>query len=56
MDLDDPKTTVALLKLNDVVGAQGEVRSINGQDRLVRFAHGTERRFELQWLRFQYSP
>ena len=37
VDLDDPKTTVALLKLNAVVGAQGEVRSINGQDRLVRF-------------------
>ena len=36
-DLDDPKTTVALLKLNAVVGAQGEVRSIDGQDRLVRF-------------------
>ncbi len=37
VDLDDPKTTVALLKLNAVVGAQGEVRSIGGQDRLVRF-------------------
>jgi mono/diheme cytochrome c family protein len=37
VDLDDPRTTVALLKLNAVVGAQGEVRSIGGQDRLVRF-------------------
>jgi mono/diheme cytochrome c family protein len=37
VDLDDPKTTVALLKLNAVLGVQGQVRSINGQDRLVRF-------------------
>ena len=36
VDLDDPKTTVALLKLNAVVGVQGEVQSIGGEDRLVR--------------------
>ena len=37
VDLNDPKTTVALLKLNAVVGVQGQVRSIAGEDRLVRF-------------------
>ena len=36
VDLNDPKTTVALLKLNAVVGVQGQVRSIAGEDRLVR--------------------
>ena len=36
VDLNDPKTTVALLKLNAVVGVKGEVRSIGGADRLVR--------------------
>jgi mono/diheme cytochrome c family protein len=36
VDLHDPKTTVALLKLNAVVGVRGEVRSIEGEDRLVR--------------------
>jgi mono/diheme cytochrome c family protein len=36
VDLNDPKTTVALLKLNAVVGVRGEVRSIEGEDRLVR--------------------
>ena len=36
VDLNDPKTTVALLKLNAVVGVKGEVRSIDGEDRLVR--------------------
>jgi mono/diheme cytochrome c family protein len=36
VDLNDPTTTVALLKLNAVVGVRGEVRSIEGEDRLVR--------------------
>jgi mono/diheme cytochrome c family protein len=36
VDLNDPKTTVALLKLNAVLGVRGEVRSLNGEDRLVR--------------------
>jgi mono/diheme cytochrome c family protein len=34
--LDDPATTVALLKLNAVVGLKGDVQTVNGQDRLVR--------------------
>jgi mono/diheme cytochrome c family protein len=35
-DLDAPATTVALLKLNAVVGLQGTVASINGKDTLTR--------------------
>ncbi len=34
-DLDDPATTVALLKLNAVVGVHGEVRTVDGRDTLV---------------------
>src|SRR5687768_4474134 len=36
VDLNDPATTVTLLKLNAVVGLKGTVQSINGRDRLVR--------------------
>ncbi|MEJ8835050.1 c-type cytochrome [Ramlibacter sp. AN1133] len=36
ISLTDPKTTVALLKLNAVIGLKGDVQTINGQDRLVR--------------------
>jgi mono/diheme cytochrome c family protein len=35
-DLDAPATTVALLKLNAVVGLQGTVASVNGKDTLTR--------------------
>jgi mono/diheme cytochrome c family protein len=35
-DLNSPATTVALLKLNAVVGLQGTVETINGQDTLTR--------------------
>lgn len=35
VDLDDPATTVALLKLNAVVGVEGEVQTVGGEDRLV---------------------
>src|SRR5215208_826320 len=35
-DLNSPATTVALLKLNAVVGLKGTVESINGQDTLTR--------------------
>ena len=35
-DLNSPATTVALLKLNAVVGLQGTVENINGQDTLTR--------------------
>jgi mono/diheme cytochrome c family protein len=35
-DLDDPATTVALLKLNAVVGLQGVVETVDGRDTLVR--------------------
>ncbi|HEY9514625.1 MAG TPA: hypothetical protein VIQ74_03010 [Gemmatimonadaceae bacterium] len=36
VDLDDPATTVTLLKLNAVVGLQGQVENVNGRDTLVR--------------------
>jgi mono/diheme cytochrome c family protein len=36
VDLDDPATTVALLKLNAVVGVRGEVSSVGGRDTLTR--------------------
>jgi len=36
VDLDDPATTVTLLKLNAVVGLQGTVESVNGRDTLTR--------------------
>ncbi len=36
VDLDDPATTVTLLKLNAVVGVMGQVDQVNGADRLVR--------------------
>jgi mono/diheme cytochrome c family protein len=36
VDLTDPATTVALLKLNAVVGMRGRVETDNGVDRLVR--------------------
>ena len=36
VDLDDPAVTVALLKLDAVVGLRGEVRTVDGRDRLVR--------------------
>jgi mono/diheme cytochrome c family protein len=35
-DLSDPATTVALLKLNAVVGLKGTVETVNGQDALTR--------------------
>jgi mono/diheme cytochrome c family protein len=35
-DLDAPATTVALLKLNAVVGLQGTVTNVNGKDTLTR--------------------
>jgi mono/diheme cytochrome c family protein len=34
-DLNDPATTVALLKLNAVVGVQGVVQTVNGKDSLM---------------------
>ena len=36
VDLKSPTTTVALLKLNAVVGLKGTVETVNGQDRLTR--------------------
>lgn len=36
VDLNDPAVTVALLKLNAVVGVRGEVRTVDGRDTLVR--------------------
>ncbi len=36
ISLTDPATTVALLKLNAVVGLKGTVESVNGQDTLTR--------------------
>ena len=36
VDLDDPAVTVALLKLNAVVGLRGEVHTVNGRDELRR--------------------
>lgn len=36
VDLNDPATTVTLLKLNAVVGVQGTVETVNGQDVLMR--------------------
>jgi cytochrome c5 len=36
VDLNNPATTVTLLKLNAVVGLRGTVRTINGKDTLVR--------------------
>ncbi|TFZ05560.1 c-type cytochrome [Ramlibacter henchirensis] len=36
VDLDSPATTVALIKLNAVVGIKGEVETVNGVDRLKR--------------------
>lgn len=36
VDLTDPATTVALLKLDAVVGLQGTVETVNGQDRLTK--------------------
>ena len=36
VDLKSPATTVALLKLNAVVGVKGQVRSVSGKDSLVR--------------------
>jgi mono/diheme cytochrome c family protein len=36
VDLKSPATTVALLKLNAVVGLKGVVETVNGQDRLKR--------------------
>ena len=35
VDLTDPATTITLLKLNAVVGLQGDVQEINGEDTLV---------------------
>jgi hypothetical protein len=37
INLEDPAITVALLKLNAVVGAQGTVENVNGKDTLTRF-------------------
>jgi mono/diheme cytochrome c family protein len=36
VDLNDPATTVTLLKLNSVVGVKGTVATINGRDTLTR--------------------
>lgn len=36
VDLTDPATTVALLKLDAVVGLKGTVETVNGQDRLTQ--------------------
>lgn len=36
VDLTDPATTVALLKLDAVVGLKGKVETVNGKDALVR--------------------
>src|ERR1700730_5493092 len=36
VDLNNPATTVTLLKLNAVVGLSGTVRTVNGKDTLVR--------------------
>lgn len=36
VDLEDPATTVTLLKLNAVVGLQGTVTTVNGKDTLTR--------------------
>lgn len=36
VDLKSPATTIALLKLNAVVGLKGTVETVNGQDRLKR--------------------
>ncbi|HXT49063.1 MAG TPA: hypothetical protein VN717_10525, partial [Gemmatimonadaceae bacterium] len=36
ISLTDPATTVALLKLNAVVGVKGTVQNVNGKDTLVR--------------------
>jgi mono/diheme cytochrome c family protein len=36
VDLNDPATTVTLLKLNAVLGVQGSVENVAGRDRLVR--------------------
>ena len=37
INLDNPAITVALLKLNAVVGAQGTVENVNGTDTVTRF-------------------
>jgi hypothetical protein len=37
VDLTSPATTLALLKLNAVVGVKGQVQTVDGKDRLVRF-------------------
>lgn len=37
VNLDDPATTIALLKLNAVVGVKGTVENVGGMDRLSRF-------------------
>jgi mono/diheme cytochrome c family protein len=36
ISLDDPATTVALIKLNAVIGLKGDVQTVNGKDQLVR--------------------
>jgi mono/diheme cytochrome c family protein len=36
VDLDDPATTVTLLKLNAVLGLQGTVETVDGEDQLTR--------------------
>jgi mono/diheme cytochrome c family protein len=36
VDLNDPATTVTLLKLNAVVGVKGTIASVNGKDSLMR--------------------
>jgi hypothetical protein len=61
VDLKSPATTIALLKLNAVVGVQGQVQTINGKDVLTRvgitcalchstvdnsFAHGIGKRLD----------
>jgi len=70
VDLTSPATTLALLKLNAVVGVMGQVEKVNGQDRLTRvgvtcalchstvdnaFASGIGRRLD-GWPNLQLDP
>jgi cytochrome c553 len=70
VDLTSPATTVALIKLNAVVGVMGRVEQVNGQDRLTRvgitcalchstvdnsFATGIGRRLD-GWPNLQLDP
>ena len=39
VDLKSPATTIALLKLNAVVGVKGTVETVNGKDTLTQRRH-----------------